>query len=105
MIGDNVYVDYYIEHVRLAEEPPPENLLALYREAYRHAWGHENFRGFPGQISTYMIFDDHEFWFPFVGEINAGVVHVRRSGERPQVWFELYDKQGALLRREKPHAV
>jgi phosphodiesterase/alkaline phosphatase D-like protein len=62
MIGDNVYVDNYIDRRNQTAAPPAESLLALYREAYRESWKYPIFRRALMQTPSFMIFDDHEFW-------------------------------------------
>ena len=56
MLGDNVYVDHYVEHTRTKLGlKPADNLLQLYREAYRHSWKFKSFRRFLRRMSTFMI--------------------------------------------------
>jgi alkaline phosphatase D len=62
MIGDNVYVDKYIELHSSDPAPAAESLLELYRAAYRESWGYPNFRRALAQTPSFMIFDDHEIW-------------------------------------------
>ena len=62
MIGDNVYVDKYVELRNLDSDVPTESLLELYRAAYRKSWGYPLFRQALARTPSFMIFDDHEFW-------------------------------------------
>jgi len=62
MLGDNVYVDEYVKDICEKKKIDCPSVAEYYKGAYRDTWKYKNFRRALSQLSTYMIFDDHEFW-------------------------------------------
>ncbi len=63
MIGDNVYVDdFYDRHLEKSQLKARQPLQELYYKAYRDSWKFPTFRRALMNTSTFMIFDDHEYW-------------------------------------------
>lgn len=69
MLGDQVYVDEmfpatraFIGERRSIDEPPGDEVLDLeeYAQLYRETWGDAEVRWMMANVSTSMIFDDHD---------------------------------------------
>src|SRR5207245_809109 len=110
MVGDNLYVDEYIQKIRPRRSlPPARTLLELYREAYRDTWSApsrgtpNHFREFLMRTSTFIILDDHEFWDNW-GNLTANYHDTEGFIAAQQAYREYQDSHNPGFQQRHPPA-